>query len=104
MNHSPAPWNIERNASGELSLWDAYDRHLLDSDSPLPLATRRANAQIMRASPALLAACRTALEALTPARNAEEDAAIVELQAALDLSEQPIHGEEWDADDEEEEA
>jgi hypothetical protein len=102
MNHSPAPWNIERNANGELALWDANDRHLLDSVSPLPLATRRANAQLMRASPALLAACHTALEALTPARNAEEQAAAVEIQAALDITLQPIPGEDWDADDEEE--
>ena len=57
--HTPGPWQVSRNACGELAPFDMDEgRSLLscEVENPLPLAEREANAALIAAAPELLEA------------------------------------------------
>lgn len=58
MTHTPGPWIVDRSMCGELEPFDAKNRHLLNSNGPLPLRQREANARLIAAAPELLDALK----------------------------------------------
>lgn len=99
MNHSPAPWNAERDANGELTCWNEDGDHLLHSDSTVPLKIRRANAQLMIASPLTYGALVCALADIEALGHVGPKT-IQQMKDAVAEADKPIPGEDWDADDE----